>query len=139
MSDSSWCLHLSRNFCQCPDYFCELLTLHFVHTATAECRDDSFSDQLCIYPEYVDVQSAKYVVSTSNVGCVLNEDCSQDVQQLNPLYYTRILAACNGKQACDSLVAEGLILPNCRQQSDYVEITFQCVERKLRFPCVFSY
>ena len=96
-----------------------------------KCYGEIFSETLCTWPTFIQIQSADYGKTTSSDATICNPDekvCWQDVQEVNPTYYHTILNACNGNRACVNLIADWTYLPECDNiLSDYVELFYRCV------------
>ena len=96
-----------------------------------KCYGSFFSETLCPWPTFIQIQSADYGRTTSSDATNCNPDeklCWQEVQEVTPSYYQTILNACNGNRACVNLMADWAQMPECSNiLSDYVEIFYNCI------------
>ena len=103
-------------------------------SSVEKCFGSWFSDTLCYYPSFIEVQNAHFGLTSCSDGgscCLDSKTCFDEVQTLDPEYYQSIVDSCNGNRACQDLTAQQARPPKCSSQAtDFVEIFYQCVTSK---------
>ena len=97
------------------------------------CNGDHADRELCSRPgTSISITSiTAYVQSDTTRTCGYDlGDCHTEISDTDSSLYQDISESCNGKRACTDLVvgAERVTCNNVIQQSDYVRLTYSCVQ-----------